>query len=299
MKRIIGTCLMAISTSAFAQVLTFEKTTYDFGGIDNVKPVTQDVTFKNTGDATLNIENVKTSCGCTASKVEKSVLEPGEDSFVTVTFNPAGKAGKVRKSITFFSNDSVTKTKTIFITANITPIWDYTPKRIEFKLGPTGYEKTTQELIIKNSGKEVLSILGVSCNNEQVTIEGSEKADIDPGGTEEYQVSINPEFKPARSKYMRINIKSKIGEQHISRTLSVYVRTPRPKGGPTNITRPNRSGSGTKRATNPAGSGTKKVTAAAGSADQINKDGSVDKKTEAGTETTEKPENTGGSGTKN
>lgn len=79
--------------------LLFEKTLHDFGKIPDTTPVTYDFKFKNTSDQVVKIVKVTASCGCTTTK-SKEVIQPGEESSITATFNPQGRSGREAKSIT-------------------------------------------------------------------------------------------------------------------------------------------------------------------------------------------------------
>ena len=81
---------------------------YDFGTLDNETKVQHDFIIRNVGDATLNIKNVRTSCGCTVAQPEKKVLEPGEETKVATTLSLRGRQGPTKKSVTVESNDPVT-----------------------------------------------------------------------------------------------------------------------------------------------------------------------------------------------
>lgn len=97
--------------------ITFEKKSHDFGNIREGQLVKTDFIFTNTGRSPLNIRETKANCGCTVSSPDKSTLEPGESSKITVTFNSNGRRGKQQKSITIFSNDPTSPTQQLTITA--------------------------------------------------------------------------------------------------------------------------------------------------------------------------------------
>lgn len=77
----------------------FEKTLHDFGKIPDTTPVTYDFKFTNTSDQAVKIVKVTASCGCTTTK-SKEIIQPGEESSITATFNPQGRSGREAKSIT-------------------------------------------------------------------------------------------------------------------------------------------------------------------------------------------------------
>jgi len=91
----------AVNTKA--PVITFEKTTHDFGKIPQGTPVTVTFTFKNTGKAPLIISNVQASCGCTTPSYTKEAVGPKKTGTVTATYNAAA-VGDFNKTITVTSN---------------------------------------------------------------------------------------------------------------------------------------------------------------------------------------------------
>lgn len=72
---------------------------HDFGEIDQGKPVHVSFQFKNNGSEPLLIDNVRTTCGCTAPDWDERPIEPGKVSNVNIEFD-ASKVGYFRKKIT-------------------------------------------------------------------------------------------------------------------------------------------------------------------------------------------------------
>lgn len=71
--------------------------------------------FKNEGKSDLVIRNTKASCGCTVTKPDRSVIGPGEESFIDATFNSRGKRGMQNKSITITTNDPKNSTVVLYM----------------------------------------------------------------------------------------------------------------------------------------------------------------------------------------
>ncbi|MCU0348407.1 MAG: DUF1573 domain-containing protein, partial [Saprospiraceae bacterium] len=76
-------------------------TTHDFGDLQLLKPATYDFKFKNTGDAPIVIDNVRSVCGCTATEWSETPVLPGKEGYVRVVFD-ARKAGYFNKKVTVF-----------------------------------------------------------------------------------------------------------------------------------------------------------------------------------------------------
>lgn len=108
MKRIFSfaaTLLFAMVAMGQEPVITFDKTTHDFGKINEADGrVTTVFTFKNEGMAPLVLSNVRASCGCTTPKWTREPIEPGQSGEITVTYNPSGRPGRFQKTVTVTSN---------------------------------------------------------------------------------------------------------------------------------------------------------------------------------------------------
>jgi hypothetical protein len=85
-------------------VLTFSKTSYDFGQVKEGVQATHDFEFTNTGKSPLIISNVSASCGCTTPFWTKDPVLPGKKGKVTASYNSNGRPGMFNKSITVVSN---------------------------------------------------------------------------------------------------------------------------------------------------------------------------------------------------
>lgn len=74
---------------------------HNFGDLKANKPVKVDFRFKNISEAPLTIDNVRTTCGCTAPDWSDEVVAPGETGSINIEFD-AKKEGYFRKKITVF-----------------------------------------------------------------------------------------------------------------------------------------------------------------------------------------------------
>ena len=84
--------------------ISFDKTSHDFGEIDNGTAVETVFSYTNSGRSPLVVTDIKSSCGCTVPQGwSKEPLMPGESSQFTVKFNGKG-ANKVSKTITLTTN---------------------------------------------------------------------------------------------------------------------------------------------------------------------------------------------------
>ena len=85
--------------------IEFAQTKYEGGTAIEGEKITYTYQFTNTGQADLEITDVKASCGCTASAPKDKVVKPGASSEIVATFNSKGRTGTQRKTITVRTND--------------------------------------------------------------------------------------------------------------------------------------------------------------------------------------------------
>lgn len=134
-----ATLLIAVASMGQTPVITFDKTTHDFGKINEADGrVTTTFTFKNEGTTPLVLSNVRASCGCTTPKWTKEPIEPGQTGEIMVTYNPNGRPGRFQKTITVTSNSSQPTLK-LYIKGEVIPkssqsVEQYTVQMDELKL---------------------------------------------------------------------------------------------------------------------------------------------------------------------
>ena len=87
---------------------------WNFGEIKAGQIVRHNFVMKNASKNTLNILEVRTSCGCTGSKIQKNTLLSGESTILEVQFNSKGYAGPAEKSI-YVQTDNLDKPLLTFI----------------------------------------------------------------------------------------------------------------------------------------------------------------------------------------
>ena len=154
MKKLLSLAsLLTLAVALWAQspVITFEKSTHDFGQINEIDGrVTTVFTFKNQGMVPLVLSEVRASCGCTTPKWTREPVEPGQTGAITVTYNPNGRPGRFNKTITVTSNaePSVTKLyiKGEVIPKSATPVDNYPVKvaQLSLKADNTDFGKVTK-----------------------------------------------------------------------------------------------------------------------------------------------------------
>jgi hypothetical protein len=156
---------------------------FDFGSQDNEGKVQHDFTVMNVGTGTLEISNVKSSCGCTVAELAKKSLAPGEETTVSATFNLSGKQGPQTKVISVSSNDPDAPVYKLELKGNAIATIEVEPRFINY--GSSSSELLAdQKITIKSNKPEVtFNVTGAEVSEpaftaEVVTVEAGKSFEV-------------------------------------------------------------------------------------------------------------------------
>ena len=149
--------------------ISFEEQVYDFGKIYVGESVKHAFKFKNLGKGELIINNVKSSCGCTAALVSKNILHKEEEGEIEVKFNSGHYVGKVTKSVVVNSNDPENTKYKLTITGEIIEEISVNPKQINFGIIRRG-DSCTKNVETKTVPELKIDIKKVESPNPYITI---------------------------------------------------------------------------------------------------------------------------------
>lgn len=112
LRYIAALCAMMCVLPLMGQpVITFDMQRHDFGRIEeHAGHVTHSFAFENTGNDTLIINKVRSSCGCAVAEMPNDPIAPGEKGVIKVTFNPEGRPGAFSKAIYVYANTDPDRT---------------------------------------------------------------------------------------------------------------------------------------------------------------------------------------------
>jgi len=96
-----------------------EPEAFDFGKALPAKTLRKEFTLSNFGDAALVIENVSTTCGCTAALASDTKLAPGSSTVLRVTLETRSYSGKLERQVLVRSNDPKTPLLTVRVSATV------------------------------------------------------------------------------------------------------------------------------------------------------------------------------------
>ena len=84
--------------------LSLEKTSHDFGKVEQHSNTSFEFVFTNTGSEPLVLSNVKGSCSCTVPEWPRSPIMPGKSGKILVKYD-SKRLGPFSRSVTISSND--------------------------------------------------------------------------------------------------------------------------------------------------------------------------------------------------
>lgn len=95
-----------IFTSAKAQRASefFDTLQHNFGVLHQHDSAVHYFHFTNKSQTDLVIEDVKTTCSCTASEYPQKPVKPGEKAYIKISFDPTDKEGHYAKGVNIMTN---------------------------------------------------------------------------------------------------------------------------------------------------------------------------------------------------
>ncbi len=164
---------------------------YNFGKLDNSETVKSDFTLRNEGTALLKIENVRASCGCTTTALEKNELAPGEEVKIEASTNLKGRQGPQTKAITVTSNDPENPTFQLRIVGEAIASISIEPMAVQF--GRIEDDNPRESKVVIQSNKEDISFKVQSVEIEDMDFIQHEIKELEPG--KKYELNVKTSEK--------------------------------------------------------------------------------------------------------
>ena len=105
----LASLLLFFVLTSFSQKsnISFDEREHNFGDIEEKGgKVSHKFTFTNNGKNPLRILSVKPSCGCTTPDWTKDEIKPGNQGYIIAEYNPKGRPGVFRKSLSIVTDDN-------------------------------------------------------------------------------------------------------------------------------------------------------------------------------------------------
>ena len=212
--------VVMLTITSFGQVKLLHDKIINHGAVKQGEVIKGNIQFVNKGKKPLELEDVRTSCGCTAVKPEKMIFEPGETATIPYSIETKQFTGVIRKTIRLVFKDKSIRPEVIFVEANITTDLVISPRFINFQKVTLNPDTTLNEFIeIQNNSQNQLTIKKIYADNEMLTVFPSDTV-IPPGKSHLFRVDLKP------AKIGRFNSSITIETDHknfLSKNIPVFI----------------------------------------------------------------------------
>lgn len=100
--------------------------------------------FKNTGDNTVTVTTIQTSCGCTIAELAKRTYAPGETGEMKVVYNLGGAVGQTERTIQVTADNAPEKPVHLTLRVKIPELFTCSTRMLLWKIGEAPDEKPVE-----------------------------------------------------------------------------------------------------------------------------------------------------------
>jgi hypothetical protein len=183
----------AVAGVAAGPRIQFDNPSFDFGRVAAGQVLKHTFIFTNTGNARLDILDVRPSCGCTTAGTWTARAEPGQTGAIPVAFNSANFSGPVHKSISVTCNASNQPTVVLQLSGTIWKPVDVTPLYVYFSLATDSQTNDVRTVRIVNNETNDLTVFPPELSHPSFR---AELKTVRPGKEYEVQVRTVPPVPP-------------------------------------------------------------------------------------------------------
>jgi hypothetical protein len=217
---VLVAALGAPGGAAAAPKAWLEPTEVDLGLIEEGKMFERYVELKNVGDGVLVLEDLKTSCGCTAAAVDGVVeLAAGQSQKIRLSFSSKNMDGSVRKTVTVTTNDPEQRHMEIALHADVHRAVRLTPKYLELN-AVKSKDSWEQKVRVESDAPLDMKLKEVFVLGGKLRSEPSQLFDVDVAG---------PRLEGERNVHeVTVRLRTPAKPQKISEILVVATDRPAP-----------------------------------------------------------------------
>jgi hypothetical protein len=160
--------------------IVLTKATHDFGAVGPSSKHVADYEFVNKGNATLLINNVQSTCGCSLPVLIKDgkrhsiplkepvPIEPGQSGRVEVTFTAGAIKGAVAKHLYILTDDPAAPRAQLELKADVTVKVSVEPDAVDLRLDQEN--AGMPELTVKSLDGQAFSIKSITVANKTISV---------------------------------------------------------------------------------------------------------------------------------
>lgn len=125
--------------------------------------------FRNVSDKEVTISRIVSSCSCAQARSENTVVAPGEESSVIVTYNPKGHPGRFERRIFVYTDDNAQPSAILRLSVDVSgsssdPSGEYPVDMGKIRL-------RTREVKMAHSQKSVARLVFLNVSGKPLTLE--------------------------------------------------------------------------------------------------------------------------------
>jgi len=160
--------------------IVLTKDTNDYGEVGPSSKHVADYEFVNKGNATLLVNNVQSTCGCSLPALIKDgtrhsiplkepvPFEPGQSGKVEVTFTAGTTKGAVTKHLYIITNDPVNPRAQLELKANVVTKVSVSPESVDLSLDQEN--AGMPELVVQSQDDKEFSIKSITVANKTIDV---------------------------------------------------------------------------------------------------------------------------------
>lgn len=146
---------------------------FKFGEQHNNQTIDHAFVIRNEGDATLEITNIRSTCGCTVGEVTSRSIPPGGTSKISGRYNLRGRRGTQRSVLTVETNDPNNPRTQLIMSGTALQELEVQPNRVFFGQ-VNGGQKESRQIQLIGQPNQPFEIRGIENESEHITVTARE-----------------------------------------------------------------------------------------------------------------------------
>lgn len=149
--------LLPAAALASGPKIVVEDADFNFGEVFQGRKLDHTFRFRNAGDATLVVDKVRSSCGCTAALLSSQQIPPGGSGEIRTTFDSGRFRGLVVKTIYLYVNDPQQPVAQFHLRGTVKPELVMAPEQADFGRLTPGRSAEVR-ITLTNQGEQEITL---------------------------------------------------------------------------------------------------------------------------------------------
>lgn len=172
-----------------APKIQFASNVFEFGKVPVGTVVRATFVLTNTGNAPLEIKDVRPGCGCTTAGTWERRIEPGNTTTIALQLNTANFGGALVKNATVTCNDPTQSTVTLLIKGEVWKPIDIQPNIVVFNPANGSGSNATRIVRVVNNTEALITLEAPTSSNPAFN---PTLKTIKPGKEFELEIAVTP-----------------------------------------------------------------------------------------------------------